>query len=127
MTKRMVRAVESPNVDVLGHCTGQIIVGRARPPSTFDAEQVFEACATTATAVEINSRPERLDPPEELLDLAISLGCLVTIDTDAHAPGQLEWQYLGCEKAATANIPPERVMNTLGIEQLLAWTASHAG
>jgi putative hydrolase len=125
MTKRMIRAVESPNVDVLGHCTGRIIVGRGRPPSTFDAEQVFEACASTGTAVEINSRPERLDPPEELLDLAISLGCLVTIDTDAHAPGQLEWQYFGCEKAAAANIAPARVMNALGVEKLLAWTASH--
>jgi putative hydrolase len=126
MTKRMVRAIESPHVDVLGHCTGRIIVGRGRPPSAFDAEQVFEACASTGTAVEINSRPERLDPPEELLDTALSLGCLVTIDTDAHAPGQLEWQYYGCEKAAAANIAPARVMNTLGVEQLLAWTASHA-
>jgi putative hydrolase len=126
MTKRMVRAVESPNVDVLGHCTGRIIVGRGRPPSTFDAERVFEACVANGTAVEINSRPERLDPPEELLELAISLGCLVTIDTDAHAPGQLEWQHFGCEKAATANVPSDRIMNTLGVEKLLEWTASHA-
>ena len=53
--------------------------GRARvgPPSTFDAERVFEACAATGTAVEINSRPERLDPPEPLLELALSLGCVV--------------------------------------------------
>jgi putative hydrolase len=126
MTKRMVRAVASPNVDVLGHCTGRILVGRGRPPSTFDAEQVFEMCASTGTAVEINSRPERLDPPEELLDLALSLGCLVTIDTDAHAPGQLEWQRFGCEKAATAKVPNDRVMNTLPAEQLLSWTAGHA-
>ena len=62
MTKRMVRAVASPHVDILGHCTGRIIVGRGRPPSTFDAEQVFAVCAATGTAVEINSRPERLDP-----------------------------------------------------------------
>jgi putative hydrolase len=126
MTKRMVRAVKSPNVDVLGHCTGRIIVGRGRPPSVFDAQQVFEACASTGTAVEINSRPERLDPPEELLDLALSLGCWVTIDTDAHAPGQLEWQHFGCEKAANANVPADRIVNTFGVEQLLAWTTSHA-
>jgi len=125
MTKRMVRAVASPNVDVLGHCTGRILVGRGRPPSTFDAEQVFRICASTGTAVEINSRPERLDPPEELLEVALSLGCLVTIDTDAHAPGQLEWQHFGCEKAATARVPAERVMNTLPVEQLLSWTSSH--
>jgi putative hydrolase len=126
MTRRMMRAVTSPNVDVLGHCTGRIIVGRGRPASTFNAEQVFEMCAATGTAVEINSRPERLDPPEELLDLALSLGCLVTIDTDAHAPGQLEWQRFGCEKAATAKVPNDRVMNTLPAEQLLSWTAGHA-
>jgi putative hydrolase len=126
MTKRMMRAVESPNVDILGHCTGRIIVGRGRPPSSFDAEKVFAVCASNGTAVEINSRPERLDPPEDLLELALSLGCLVTIDTDAHAPGQLEWQHLGCEKAAAANVPSDRVMNTLPAEQLLSWTASHA-
>jgi putative hydrolase len=126
MTKRMVRAVASPNVDILGHCTGRIIVGRGRPPSTFDAEQVFSVCASTGTAVEINSRPERLDPPEELLDLALSLDCLVTIDTDAHAPGQLEWQYFGCEKAATAEVPADRIMNTRSADELLSWTASHA-
>jgi putative hydrolase len=126
MTKRMVQAVTSPHVDVLGHCTGRIIVGRGRPPSTFDAEEVFGVCSSTGTAVEINSRPERLDPPEELLDMALSLGCLVTIDTDAHAPGQLEWQHFGCEKAATANVPADRVMNTLPADQLLSWTASHA-
>ena len=125
MTRRMMRAVKSPNVDVLGHCTGRIIVGRGRPPSTFNAEQVFEACVASDTAVEVNSRPERLDPPEDLLELALSLGCLVTIDTDAHAPGQLEWQYFGCEKAATAGVSSDRVMNTLPVDKLLAWTSSH--
>ena len=71
MTGRMLRAIESPHTDILGHCTGRILVGRGRPPSTFDAEAVFAACAATGTAVEINSRPERLDPPEPLLALAL--------------------------------------------------------
>jgi putative hydrolase len=126
MTKRMVRAIKSPHVDILGHCTGRIIVGRGRPESMFDAKQVFENCADTGTAVEINSRPERLDPPEELLRTALSLGCVVTIDTDAHAPGQLEWQRFGCEKAANVNVPAERIVNTLPIEKFLAWTSNHA-
>ena len=56
----------------------------------------------TGTAVEINSRPERLDPPDELLAVAVGAGCVVSIDTDAHAPGQLEWLGNGCEKAADA-------------------------
>ena len=111
MTERMLRAIESPHTDILGHCTGRIVVGRGRPPSSFDAESVFAACARTGTAVEINSRPERLDPPDDLLDLALSLNCVVTVDTDAHAPGQLEWQRFGCEKAASVGVPPERIMN----------------
>src|SRR5581483_2915628 len=111
MTARMLRAVRNPHTDILGHCTGRILAGRGRPQSTFDAEAVFGACAATGTAVEINSRPERLDPPEELLALALELECPLVIDTDAHAPGQLEWQRNGCEQAARAGVPAERVMN----------------
>ena len=88
----------------------------------FDADYVFAACAQYGTAVEINSRPERLDPPKELLDLALSYGCFVSIDSDAHATGQLEWQPHGCEKAAASGVPVERVINTWPIEDLLAWT-----
>jgi putative hydrolase len=125
MTRRMIRAVESPHTDILGHCTGRLLVGKGRPQSTFDAEAVFGACARTGTAVEINSRPERLDPPEPLLSLALSLGCAVVVDTDAHAPGQLEWQRHGCEQAARAGVPVDRVMNALPMDDFLAWTAGH--
>jgi len=72
MTERMVRAVASPHVDILGHCTGRLI-GK-RDQSTFDADYVFAACAQFHTAVEINCRPERLDPPRELLNMAIEIG-----------------------------------------------------
>ncbi len=126
MTRRMLRAIESPHTDILGHCTGRILVGRGRPQSTFDAEAVFGACARTGTAVEINSRPERLDPPEPLLALALSLGCLVVVDTDAHAPGQLEWQRHGCEKAVAADVPVDRIMNARPLDEFLAWTTGHA-
>jgi len=127
MTRRMLRAVESPHTDILGHCTGRIVVGKGRPPSDFDAEEVFGACAANGTAVEINSRPERLDPPEPLLELALSLGCVVTVDTDAHAPGQLEWQRNGCEQAAKVGVPVDRVMNALPLDDFLAWTSGHGG
>jgi putative hydrolase len=126
MTERMVRAIHSPHTDILGHCTGRIVVGRGRPPSAFDAEAVFAACAETGTAVEINSRPERLDPPDDLLTLAVSLGCMMVIDTDAHAPGQLEWQRFGCELAARAGVPVGRVMNARSTDDFLTWTAGHA-
>jgi putative hydrolase len=126
MTRRMLRAVESPHTDILGHCTGRIVAGKGRPQSTFDADAVFGACAATGTAVEINSRPERLDPPEPLLSLACSLGCVVVVDTDAHAPGQLEWQRNGCEQAARVGIPVDRIMNARPLDDFLAWTAGHA-
>jgi len=125
MTRRMVRAIENPHTDILGHCTGRIIVGRGRKPSTFDPEKVFAACTRTGTAVEINSRPERRDPAAELLRLAVGAGCYVSIDTDAHAPGQLEWIGLGCEQAAEAGVDPAKVVNAWDADRLLAWTASH--
>lgn len=124
MTRRMVRAVENPRVDVLGHCTGRLVTGGrgTRPESTFDAEKVFAACRDSGTAVEINSRPERRDPPSRLIDLAIDLGCLFAIDTDAHAPGQLSWQGYGCERALRCGVESERVINTWPVDKLLAWT-----
>jgi putative hydrolase len=120
MTERMVLAVASPHVDILGHCTGRLVNGK-RPPSTFDAELVFAACAQFGTAVEINSRPERLDPPDELVQIALDMGCRFTIDSDAHAPGQLEWQPYGCEIAARNGVPAERIVNTRGIDGLRSW------
>jgi putative hydrolase len=126
MTRRMVTAVANPNVDVLGHVTGRIVVGRGRPESSFDPEIVFAACARFGVAVEINSRPERLDPPRRLLELAVSSGCRFAIDTDAHAPGQLEWQAYGCERAAECAVPEASVVNAMPLEALLEWTRRFA-
>jgi putative hydrolase len=125
MTARMLAAIENPHADILGHCTGRIIVGRGRPQSTFDSEAVFSACARTDTAVEINSRPERQDPPEDLLRQAVGLGCSFSVDTDAHAPGQLEWLGRGCRNAVTADVPFERVVNRGNADELVAWASSH--
>ncbi|MFG3506714.1 PHP domain-containing protein [Streptomyces sp. NPDC047821] len=121
MTRRMVRAVTNPLVDVLGHCTGRLVGGK-RPESQFDAERVFGACAESGTAVEINSRPERLDPPRRLLRQAVEAGVFFAVDTDAHAPGQLDWQILGCARAEECGVPPDRVINTWPAEHLLTWT-----
>lgn len=122
MTRRMIAAVRGGQTDVLGHCTGRLIGGKKRAQSTFDARAVFEACAEAGVAVEINCRPERLDPPMELLGLAVECGCLFGMDTDAHAPGQLDWQPYGCERAAAAGVPAERIVNTWPVEKLLDWT-----
>jgi len=150
MTRRMVTAVASPHVDILGHCTGRKLAaaerfpGRAssgrrsatavpadrerageRPPARFDAEIVFAACAQFDTALEINCRPERQDPPDDLLALAVEWGLRFSIDTDAHAPGQLEWQLYGCDKAARAGIGPDRIVNTRPADDLVAWATTH--
>jgi putative hydrolase len=111
MTRRMVTAIASPHVDVLGHCTGRRVLGRARPESDFDAETVFAACRDHDVAVEINCRPDRQDPPDRLLALAAAAGCVFAIDTDAHAPGQLDWLGSGCERAEKFGIGPDRVIN----------------
>ncbi len=137
MTRRMLRAVANPHLDILGHCTGRKLVAatgdraharqsKGRPPSDFDAAAVFGACRDHGKAVEINCRPDRLDPPKRLLRQAYEIGCLFAIDTDAHAPGQLDWLGYGCERAALCGVAAERVVNTWPVDQLLGWTASHA-
>jgi putative hydrolase len=127
MTRRMVAAVANPHTDVLGHCTGRIVVGRGRPESEFDPGAVFRACAERGVAVEVNSRPERQDPPKRLLRLAVEAGCRVAIDTDAHAPGQLDWQLGGCERAFACGVTPEMVVNTRDAAGLLAWAGRDRG
>ncbi|WP_433335808.1 PHP domain-containing protein [Spirillospora sp. CA-294931] len=129
MTERMVAAIANPRVNVLGHCTGRIVKaggkrGRLRPESEFDARLVFDACVAYDVAVEINSRPERLDPPKRLLRLAVEAGCRFAIDSDAHAPGQLDWQPYGCERAALCAVAPDQVVNTMSASALLDWTKS---
>ncbi len=124
MTRRMVNAVRNPRVDVLGHCTGRLVTGGRgkRPESQFDARAVFEACAEHGTAVEINSRPERCDPPDELVLLALEIGCTFTIDSDAHAPGQLEMKAYGAERAERLGVPWDRILTTWDVDDVLEWT-----
>jgi putative hydrolase len=125
MTRRMVAAVQHPRTRVLGHVTGRLVTGGRgnRPQSTFDAEEVFSACAANDVAVEVNSRPERVDPPDDLVAVALDAGCLFSIDSDAHAPGQLDFLDHGCARAEQLGIPPERIVNTWSVDRLLAWSA----
>jgi putative hydrolase len=127
MTRRMVAAVANPHTDILGHCTGRMVVGRGRPESEFDPDAVFGACAEHGVAVEVNSRPERQDPPKRLLRLAVEAGCRIAIDTDAHAPGQLDWQLGGCERAFACGVTADMVVNTRDADGLLAWAGRHQG
>ena len=124
MTARMLGGLSDPHIDVLGHCTGRLVEGSrgTRPQSDFDAPAVFATCAANGVAVEINSRPERQDPPDDLIRLALSEGCLFSIDSDAHAPGQLAFLDYGAERAAAAGVPVDRIVTTWPLERLLEWT-----
>jgi len=132
MTRRMLTAVADPHLDILGHCTGRKLpagqsdrahrAGSGRPPSDFDAAAVFAACVRYDKAVEINCRPDRLDPPKRLLRLAVEAGCRFAVNTDAHAPGQLDWQGYGCERAVRCGVDVSTVVNTWPVDDLLAWT-----
>ena len=124
MTRRMLRAIEDPNTDVLGHCTGRLVTGSrgTRPESEFDAGRVFAACAENQVAVEINSRPERQDPPDDLLRRAVDAGCRFSIDSDAHAPGQLDFLHYGAARAEANGVPAERIVTTWPLERLLEWS-----
>jgi putative hydrolase len=126
MTARMLGGIQDPHTNVLGHCTGRLVEGTrgTRPPSEFDAAEVFAACAEHNVAVEINSRPERQDPPDALIQLALDAGCLFSIDSDAHAPGQLDFLQYGAERAARNNVPAERIITTWPADKLLAWAGS---
>lgn len=123
MTERMLAAVADPHTNVLGHCTGRLVSGErgTRPPSQFDAKAVFAACAEQNVAVEINSRPERRDPPGPLIQLALDAGCLFSIDSDAHAPGHLGLIDYGAARAEKHGVPPERIVTTWPLDRLLDW------
>ncbi len=123
MTYRMVAAISNPFTNVLGHCTGRLVEGTRglRPESQFDPEIVFAACAQFDVAVEINSRPERRDPPSRLIALAIEAGCLFSIDTDAHAPGQLDFLDYGAARAVDNDVPVDRIVTTWPLDRVLEW------
>ena len=124
ITARLLGAIADPHTSVIGHITGRLVEGRrgTRPQSDFDSARVFAAAAEAGVAIEINSRPERQDPPEDLLAEAIAAGCLFSIDTDAHAPGHLDFLGLGAERAAAAGVPVERIVTTWPVDDLLAWS-----
>jgi putative hydrolase len=123
MTARMLAAVRNPHTNVLGHMTGRLVTGSrgTRAESQFDAEAVLAACAENDVAVEINARPERNDPPSRLIRQALDAGCLFSIDTDAHAPGQLDFLAYGAARAVAAEVPADRIVTTWPLERLTSW------
>jgi len=122
MTRRMITAIANPHTG-RARPVHRPLCGRAWPAAVgLRRRGRVRACERFDTAVEINSRPERLDPPNDLLALAVEVGCRFAINTDAHAPGQLEWQAYGADKAVETGVSIDRVVNSWSADALLEWT-----
>jgi DNA polymerase (family X) len=121
MSKRLIRAIEHPAVNVIGHPTARSI--GHRPPIDLDAVAVFDAAARAGTALEINSFPDRLDLSDELARLAQDHGVLFAISTDAHSTRHLDNIRYGIATAQRGWIRPENVINTWPLHKLRAFLA----
>ena len=116
MTERMLRAVEHPQVTILGHPTGRR--PGTRPGAEYDFEAVFRTAAARGVVLEIDCDPARMDLSPEHAALAASLGCRFSLDSDAHAPDQFVYTDLGIWSAQRAGIATERIVNWLPIDRL---------
>lgn len=120
MTERILKGLSAhPRVKILAHPTGRLLT--RRDGYTADWKRVFQLCAESRIAVEINSNPWRLDISEELLDLALAQGCLIAINTDAHSLAEFENHRHGVDMARRGAVPPSRVVNTWSADKLKEW------
>jgi putative hydrolase len=116
MTERMLRAVSHPHVDVIGHPTGRR--PGSREGATYDLEAVFKEAARHNVALEIDCDPARMDLSPEMARLALELGCIFTVDADAHAPAEFAYVPMGFWMARRAGIPRARILNFRPIDEL---------
>jgi len=119
ITQRMINAIKNPNVDIIGHPTGRLIPDREG--ADLDMEAVFSAAAESGVALEISAHPERLDLNDIHARRAIELGILLSINTDAHSPGELDLMHFGVSTARRGWVEPGDVINTWETEKLLSW------
>jgi histidinol phosphatase-like PHP family hydrolase len=121
-TDRMIRAVETPGIHILGHPRGRMY--GSRPGVTADWPRVFAAATRANVAVEIDGDPSRQDIDYELAKDAVTAGCLFALDTDAH--GTLDFNYVdtAIAHARLAGVPAELVVNTWPVDRLLKWARS---
>lgn len=116
MTERMLRAVDNPHVDLIGHPTGRRPGSRAG--AQYDFEAVFSRAAERGVVLEIDCDPARMDLSPELARLAASVGCQFSLDSDAHAPDQLLYVDLGIWTARRAGVGQDRIINWLRLAEL---------
>jgi DNA polymerase (family 10) len=121
LTRRTLNAIRSPHVDVIAHPSGRMI--QTRDDLDLDWDAVYEAAARTGTVLEMNGSPHRLDLAAERARRAVGLGCLLSIDSDAHRTEELEYVRWGVEQARRAWVEPRQVLNTRSPEDLAAWVA----
>ncbi|HEY1015229.1 MAG TPA: PHP domain-containing protein, partial [Herpetosiphonaceae bacterium] len=122
-TARLIRAIQHPHVDLIGHPTGRLI--NERDGADLDMEAVLDAAAAAGTALEINASPERLDLDAPLARQALRRGIRLSINTDAHAPGHLAAVGLGVLTARRSGARAEDILNTWSYEQLTDWLRTH--
>jgi DNA polymerase (family 10) len=122
LTRRTLNAIRSPHVDVIAHPSGRMI--QTRDDLDLDWDAVFEAAAATGTALEINGSPHRLDLAAERARRAHEMGCLLSIDSDAHRTEELHFVRWGVDQARRAWVEPRNVLNARPLDELLAWVAA---
>ena len=125
LTRRTLTGIRSPHVDVIAHPSGRKI--DERDDLDLDWDLVYAEAARTGTALEMNGSPPRLDLAVERARRAVSMGCLVAIDSDAHDLNELDYLGWGVSQARRAWIEPEQVLNTRSRSDLLAWVAGKPG
>jgi DNA polymerase (family 10) len=124
-TERIIRAVSNPYTTILGHMTGRQLL--RRPGYDIDIEKVLTACAKHCVAVEINANPWRLDLDWRWHARALELGCVVSINPDAHSTSELGLTHWGVEMARKGGVPKERVLNCLNLEAMRKFLADRNG
>jgi DNA polymerase (family 10) len=125
LTGRTLNAIRSPHVDVIAHPSGRKI--GERDDLDLDWDAIYTEAARTGTALEMNGSPPRLDLSVERARRAVGLGCIVSIDSDAHDTRELDYVRWGISQARRAWLTPVAVLNTRSRADLLAWTAGKAG
>jgi DNA polymerase (family X) len=121
LTQRVLNAIENPNVDVIAHPSGRMI--GTRDDLDLDWETVYRAAARTGTVLEMNGSPHRLDLSVERARKALELGCVLSIDSDAHHTREFAYLGWGISQARRAWVTPADVLNTRSRAGLLAWLA----
>jgi DNA polymerase (family 10) len=121
LTQRVLNAVENPHVDVIAHPSGRMI--GTRDDLDLDWETVYRAAARTGTVLEMNGSPHRLDLSVERARKALEVGCVLSIDSDAHHTREFSYLGWGVSQARRAWVTPADVLNTRSRAALLAWLA----